>query len=92
MKNTQEFRQALQNGDLEKAESFLDKVAFNPDQFPNYDARWLDHRQRELFQAFCQSRDWPGAKRVVEATQEEQSQKGRRERLEKLSGLKYEDI
>ncbi len=92
MKNTAEFRDALDRGKLLEAEKFLTEVASNPDQFPQYDERWLDHRQRELFQAFYKIKDWQGAKRVVEATKDSRSQDGRKARLEELSGLKYEEI
>ncbi|MCF7819848.1 MAG: hypothetical protein K9M44_00050 [Candidatus Pacebacteria bacterium] len=92
MKNTTEFRDALDSGKLFEAESFLTEVASNPDQFPQYDERWLDHRQRELFQAFYKAEDWQGAKRVVEATKDARSQEGRKVRLEELSGMKYDEI
>ena len=92
MENTAEFRDALDSGKLKEAEEFLKEVASNPDQFPQYDDRWLDHRQRELFQVFCGKSDWQGAKRVVEATKDARSQEGREARLEELSGKKYEDI
>jgi len=92
MKNTAEFRAALDDGQLEEAESFLNEVASNPDQFSQYDERWLDHRQRELFQAFYGEKDWEGAKRVVEATKDPRSKEGRVNRLEELSGIAYEEI
>lgn len=92
IKNTADFREALDGGRLEEAESFLNKVASNLDQFPQYDARWLDHRQRELFQAFYKAEDWQGAKRIVEATQDPRSKEGRKARLEELSGLNYDKI
>ncbi|MFP4514618.1 MAG: hypothetical protein ACLFNO_01275 [Parcubacteria group bacterium] len=92
MKNTNEFREALSTGKLEEAEQFLQNVFENPENFPNYDERWLDHRQRELFQSFYQMQDWQGAKRIVENTKDVGSQEGRKARLEELSGLKYEEI
>ena len=92
MKNTAEFRAALDSGKLSEAENFLTEVASSPDQFPQYDERWLDHRQRELFQAFYKAEDWQGAKRVVEATKDARSQEGRKARLEELSGMNYDEI
>ena len=92
MKNTTEFREALETGNLEGAESFLKEVTSNPESFPNYDKRWLDHRSRELFQAFYKIQDWQGAKRVVEATEDQYSKAGRVARLEELSGLNYDSI
>ncbi|MCF7795112.1 hypothetical protein K9M50_02035 [Patescibacteria group bacterium] len=92
MKNTGEFRKALETGNLNEAENFLNEVASNPESFPQYDERWLDHRQRELFQSFYQAEDWQGAKRVVEVTADALSQQGRKDRLEELSGLNYEEI
>lgn len=92
MKNTAEFRKALEDGSLKEAEDFLAEVASNPDKFPQYDERWLDHRQRELFQAFYAKEDWRGAKRIVEETRDERSREGRINRLEELSGMDYEQI
>ncbi len=92
MKSTAEFREALEAGKLESAESFLKEVASNPENFPNYDERWLDHRSRELFQSFYKIQDWQGAKRVVEATKDPRSKEGRVARLEELSGLNYDLI
>lgn len=92
MKNTAEFRKALDEGRLAEAESFLNEVANNPDQFPQYDDRWLDQRQRELFQEFYKIKDWSGAKRVVEATKDLRSKSGRITRLEELSGMRYDEI
>ncbi|HAM88647.1 MAG: hypothetical protein US83_C0012G0004 [Candidatus Falkowbacteria bacterium GW2011_GWC2_38_22] len=92
MKNTMEFRKALDKGKLLEAEKFLTDVAVNPEKYPQYDDRWLDDRQRELFQAFYKVENWQGAKRVVEATKDVYSKRGRKARLEELSGLKFEEI
>lgn len=92
MKNTGEFRKALETGNLNEAENFLNEVASSPENFPQYDERWLDHRQRELFQSFYRIQDWQGAKRVVESTVGVTSQQGRKDRLEELSGLNYDEI
>lgn len=92
MKNTAEFRSALEAGKLNEAEDFLNSVANNPDKFPQYDDRWLDHRQRELFQEFYKIKDWQGAKRVIKATKDQLSKSGSTARLEELSGMKYDEI
>ena len=93
LKNTAEFRKALDEGRLEEAENFLKEVASNPDKFSQYDERWLDHRQRELFQSFCEIKDWTGAERVIEATKDSRSQEGRKTRLKELKKEKnYEEI
>lgn len=92
MNSTAEFREAVKDGKLEEAERFLNKVASAPEEFPQFDARWLDHRQRELFQAFNGRNDWAGAKRVIEATKSLESKQGRIRRLEELSGKTYVEI
>ena len=90
--DTETFRNALATGQLIEAETFLNDVLCHPEKYPQYDNRWLDHRQRELFQAFYQVKNWQGAKRVVEATKAQKSYEGRKNRLEELSGMKYEEI
>ncbi len=92
MKNTAEFREALETSNLSESENFLSEVALNPEQFPQYDETWLDHRQRELFQAFYKVEDWQGAKRVVEATKDVSSRDGRIARLEELSEMNFDEI
>lgn len=96
LRNTQEFIKALAEGRLNDAESFLDDVradlATKDRKFSQYDERWLDHRERELFKAFCEKKDWAGAKRVVEATKKEEGKIGRMKRLEELSGKSFDKI
>jgi len=92
MENTADFRDALDNKDFDNAEKFLTEVASNPEKFPQYDDRWVDHRQRELFQSYYKVEDWQGAKRVVEATKDSRSYAGRKARLEELSEMKYDEI
>lgn len=90
--DTTSFREALHAGKLAEAEAFLMKVHSNPKEYLNYDDRWLDHRQRELFQLLLADLDWQGAKRVIEATKSYESIVGRIARLEQLSLLKFETI
>ncbi|PLX25532.1 hypothetical protein C0580_02310 [Candidatus Parcubacteria bacterium] len=88
IESTTSFQEAIANGSLEQAETWLEE-AKNLEQ---YDDRWLDHRERDLFKAYYQAEDWIGAKRIVEKTKNPDSQAGRKARLEELSGMKYEEI
>ncbi|OGY88570.1 MAG: hypothetical protein A2677_01315 [Candidatus Komeilibacteria bacterium RIFCSPHIGHO2_01_FULL_52_14] len=89
--DTASFRAALET-DPDQAEGWLATVQANPGKFPQYDDRWLDHRQRELFQVRCKAKDWPAAKRIVEATKDPHSKEGRTKRLEELSSKLYEEL
>ena len=90
--NTATFREAIRTHCTRDAETFLNRVRTNPAYFPKYDARWLDHRERELFWAFFGQSDWAGAKRVVEVTADPGAKQDRRRRLEELSGKQYDQI
>ena len=94
--NTEEFKIALEKGRLKEAEKFLLTAQKNPNEYQpqlGIDVHeWIDHRQRELFQAFYRQEDWQGAKRIIEATEKDISKKGRIARIEELSGMNYEDI
>jgi len=95
MENTQDFKKALEQGRLQEAEDFLLEVQADKEKFAEKFGdvvRWLDHRQRELFQAYYKKEDWTGAKRIVEATEDPQIKFNRAARLADLSGLKYEEI
>ena len=51
IKDTGSFQKAIESGNLEAAEAWLDTIkAERPE---NYDDRWIDHRERELFKAYC---------------------------------------
>ncbi len=89
---TSEFQTAIAAGQLEAAETWLNGIRLNPENWPQYDARWLDHRERELFRALCKAHYWSGAKRIVEVTADPTSKIGRLNRLEELSGLKYDQV
>lgn len=91
IKDTAGFRTAL-DSDPFAAEHWLETVRKNRIQFPQYDDRWLDHRERELFREFCRREWWAGAKRVVDATADPRSRQGRKERLEELSHMPYDSI
>lgn len=89
--DTASFREALRTC-VSAAEGFLAYVREHPLQYPKYDKRWFDHRERELFQSFCDQNDWTGAKRIVELTEDPQSKAGRMQRLEERSGKKYNEL
>jgi hypothetical protein len=90
IKNTTSFQEALESGNLETAENWLDKIkAERPE---NYDDRWIDHRERELFKAYYAQEDWASAKRIVEGSIKPDSKEGRKTRLEQLSGQPYDEI
>lgn len=52
LKNTKDFQKAIESGDIQQAEEFLSDVKNNREKYPNYDDRWIDHRERELFKAY----------------------------------------
>ena len=88
---TTDFMLAVEEGRLEEAERWLAEQSKNPTK-EGYDARWLDHRQRELFRAYNAKKDWVSAKKIVEATADASSKDGRVRRLEELSGREYSAI
>lgn len=90
IKNTASFQEAITAGNLTAAEEWLYEAKIK--QEARYDERWFDHREREIFQAYCAIADWQGAKRIVEASFKEASKEGRKERLAQLSGQAYESI
>lgn len=92
IESTINFKEAVEGGELEKAEKWLSKIKENKNEFPQYDDRWIDHRERELFQAYYKAEDWTGAKRIVEASANPASKEGRIRRLEELSGTKFNEI
>jgi len=91
IKNTADFQAAIERGELEEAERFLDEVKNNREAFSNYDDRCIDHRERELFKAYYGREDWAGAKRIVEGSIKPDSKEGRKKRLEELSGMRSVD-
>ena len=90
IKNTGSFQKAIESGNLEAAEAWLNTIkAERPE---NYNDRWFDHRERELFKAYCENQDWTSAKRIIESSIKSDSKTGRINRLKDLSQIKYEDI
>jgi hypothetical protein len=92
LKNTSDFRDALDKEVPEAAGSFLKELKNNREKHLHYDDRWFDHREREVFKNYCQRGDWFAAKRIVESSLDVRSKEGRMKRLEELSGIKYEEI
>lgn len=90
IKNTASFQEAITAGNLEQAEAWLYEAKIK--QEAKYDERWFDHREREIFKAYCEKQDWSGAKRIVEASLKEASKEGRKERLAQLAEKPYEEI
>jgi len=90
IKDTASFQEAITAGNLEQAEAWLDNIKTTRPE--NYDDRWIDHRERELFKAYCATEDWKEAKRIVKSSINQTSKEGRKERLEQLSSQSYDSI
>lgn len=88
--STSNFQKAIEQGLLAQAEEWLFAQEIGEDK--KYDKRWRDHRERELFKAYCQNNDWTNAKRIVENSVMPDSKRGRIKRLKELSGKNYEEI
>ncbi|MBT4349418.1 hypothetical protein HOD19_01400 [bacterium] len=88
--STASFQEALASSDLETAESWIDKI--KTERPENYDDRWIDHRERELFKAYYGQEDWAAAKRIVEGSIKPDSKEGRKNRLADLAGQNYDEI
>ena len=92
IESTAGFRKAIESGNLEEAEAWIDKIKSERETFPQYDDRWVDHRERELFQVYYKKEDWAGAKKIVKNSINQTSREGRTMRLEELSGMKFDEI
>lgn len=105
MKNTDGFKDALEKEVPEAAESFLNNIKDNREKFPQYDARAIGHREREVIKEFKNQKNWFAAKRAIEnslipedpndsSVQETAltNKQNRMKQLEKESGMKYDDI
>ncbi|MCB9802638.1 hypothetical protein H6761_01285 [Candidatus Nomurabacteria bacterium] len=90
IRDTNSFQKAIESGNLELAETWLNKI--KTERPENYDERWIDHRERELFRAYYGEQRWVDAKRIVENSVKSDSKQGRADRLAELSGIKYEEI
>ena len=88
IEDTATFQETISLGNLDIAANWLIANANNE----KYDARWLDHRSRELFKAARQAKNWSLAKQMVELASNQDDIAGRRKVLEQESGLLYEQI
>ena len=78
--NTGTFQEAIEVGSLTEAAAWLEKVKSDP----KYDARWLDHRSREIMQAFCDAGEMNEAARYIDYAQNEKGCQGREEKIKHL--------
>lgn len=65
-KNTAEFKSAISKGELCKSEDWLEHVKKNRTEFLNYDDRWVDLAELELFRSYRKEKDFDGGNRVIE--------------------------
>lgn len=81
IRDTASFQESIQAGLLDEAAAWLETAKNDP----KYDARWLDHRSRELMRALCDAKRLDEAEKYVDYAQTEE---GRRGRQAKIDGLK----
>ncbi len=84
------FNTAREEGRLDDAFNLW--IEIQSDVEEKKQADWCDHNSRYLFQDYYNRKDWVNTKRVCEATMKLASKVGRINRLEELSGLKYDEI
>lgn len=82
IKNTASFQEALKTENLTEAAAWLERVKSDP----KYDARWLDHRSREIMKAFCEDGQIDEAEKYVDYAQNEEGRHGREEKIKRLRG------
>lgn len=80
IKNTAGFQDALAHGEITAAANWLETVRHDP----KYDARWLDHRSREVFSALCAAGRLDEAERYVDYAQSDEGKIGRRQKIDQL--------
>ena len=80
IKDTNSFQQAVESGQLDEAAAWLEKTKTDP----KYDARWLDHRSRELMGALCDAGRLDEAEKYVEYAQSEEGHRGRQAKIDRL--------
>ncbi|RLC35915.1 hypothetical protein DRH27_06080 [Candidatus Falkowbacteria bacterium] len=78
--NTTTFQEAIDGGNLTEAAAWLEKVKSDP----KYDARWLDHRSREIMRAFCDTEQLDEAEKYIDYAQNEKGRRDRKEKIERL--------
>ena len=82
IKNTVSFQEAIRAGNLTEAAAWLEMVKSDP----KYDARWLDHRSREIMKAFCEAGQLGEAEKYIDYAQSDEGRRGRKEKIDRLRG------
>ncbi|MEA1962726.1 MAG: hypothetical protein U9M94_00630 [Patescibacteria group bacterium] len=65
-KDTAEFLNLIKQNDLSKAEESLEYVKKNRAEYPDYDDRWVDLRELDLFRAYRKSENHDCANQTIE--------------------------
>ena len=65
-KNTTEFLNLIKQNELHKAEDGLEYAKKNRAEYPNYDDRWVDHRETDLFRKYRESKNSDCANQIIE--------------------------
>lgn len=80
--NTTSFQEAIDAGKLDEAAAWLEDAKNEP----RYDARWLDHRSREIMRALCDTGQLDDAEKYIDYAQSEEGRRGREKKIERLRG------
>jgi len=83
----EEFNCLISNGSLQAAEEILFRI-----RQKKHDEKYLESMERDLFRAYYGVKDWSGAKRIVLVTKDSTAYLGRKDRLENLSNIKFDEI
>lgn len=83
LKNTADFRKAIERGDLDGAEKWMRE---NYGTKEDYGDKWLEDRQEELLRDYCEKGNKEGAQRIIEETKDPFSQEGRINKFIKFFG------
>ncbi len=99
--NTADFQKAITEGRLDEAEEWLLKIREEWNKYvrdsktntrPKRDDSAISSRERTLMNAYITREDWAGAKRIIENSVHPENVKPRAQKLENVSGKRYEDI
>ena len=64
--DTAEFLNLIKQDELCKAEESLEYVKKNRDEYPDYNDRWVDHRETDLSRKYRKLKDCDSANRIIE--------------------------
>ena len=78
------FNEAFNKGDFNEVERILNEEKL--------EAREKDKLQRRVFQAYYKEENWQGVVRIINATEDPFSQKGRINRFKELAGEKFKEF